>query len=231
VLSCNWTNTRKAQKKRLTHRAQLLVYKSLPYRTTQRNIYDYVSSLRLRTDGPSSHGRRQGCGANKMRGAHPVLSTRVHGGRTCRANHLAQNRHATPSTRTLFIIDGVNEGTGANPLQNWSNVTRVEPRVGLEVGPEHIEHSYESTSCAGAKRRYGESTMSKYLDSSPEWGSLSCRSTRMQIRDRAGATLLWRVHNDKVFGFEPKVGLVVVPEHSYANTRSRWCDVVVESPQ
>jgi len=53
----------------------------------------------------------------------------------------------------------------------------------------------------------------------------------MQIRYCAGSTLLWRVHNDEVLRIEPRVRLVVVPEHSDANTRSRWCDVVVESPQ
>jgi len=39
--------------------------------------------------------------------------------------------------------------------------------------------------------------------------------------------LLWRVYNDKNFGLEHRVGLVVGPEHSYANTGWRWCGVVV----
>jgi len=53
----------------------------------------------------------------------------------------------------------------------------------------------------------------------------------MQIRDRAGATLLWRVYIDWDLRIEPIARLVTVPEHLYANTRLRWCDVVVESKQ
>ena len=41
--------------------------------------------------------------------------------------------------------------------------------------------------------------------------------TCMLIQKSAGAMLLWRVHNDGVIRIEPRVGLVVVPEHSYAN--------------
>ena len=36
-----------------------------------------------------------------------------------------------------------------------------------------------------------------------------------------------KVHNDGDIRFELRVGPVVVPEHSYAKTRSRWCGVVV----
>ena len=38
----------------------------------------------------------------------------------------------------------------------------------------------------------------------------------MQIRDGAGATLLWRVYNDGVLRSRAQSGLEVVPEHSYA---------------
>ena len=40
------------------------------------------------------------------------------------------------------------------------------------------------------RRCCGESTMTKSSDSSPKWGSLSCRGTRRQIRGGAGAASL-----------------------------------------
>ena len=84
---------------------------------------------------------------------------------------------------------------------------------------------------AGAASLCGEYTTTKSYDSSPEWGSRSRQSTRMVILNSAGATLLWRVYNDWDLRLEPIARLVTVPEHSYANTRLRWCGVVVESKQ
>ena len=72
----------------------------------------------------------------------------------------------------------------------------------------------------------GEYATTKSYYSSPEWGSKSCQCTCMLIQNGAGATLLWRVHNDGVLRIEPRVRLVVMPEHSYADTRLRWFDVV-----
>ena len=107
-------------------------------------------------------------------------------------------------------------------------VLRIEPRVGLVVVPGH---SYANMGCAEAASLCGEYTMTKSSDSSPEWGSRSCQCTCMLLQKSAGAMLLWRVHNDWILIIEPRVRLAVMPEHSYADTRLRWFDVVVESPQ
>jgi len=82
------------------------------------------------------------------------------------------------------------------------------------------------------RRRCVESTQRRGLKNRAQSGA-RCRAGALVCKYGlcCCGVVVWRVHNDQVLGFEPRVGLKVVPMHLYAITKWCLCDVIVESPQ